>query len=219
MTAVEQALPARIAEELKQLIYSGDLKPGERLNEAALAIRMGTSRGPIREAIRIITGFGLVIPVANKGVYVREISVREMVEISDLRALVFGFAAGLTAEARTTRDCHAFETQIHDMDDAANNADSNRYYQLNLEFHQRIVQLCGSSRTQSLYNEFVRDLHLFRRQNFNNPNNMAKSNFEHRRICEAIVAGNKAEATKFAEEHIHAGCQRMLRMAEIHPAD
>ncbi len=44
-----------IVTELKQLIYTGEFKPGERLNEAALALRMGTSRGPIREAIRILT--------------------------------------------------------------------------------------------------------------------------------------------------------------------
>ncbi len=44
----EQGLPVFVAEQLKQLIYSGELKPGERLNEAALALRMGTSRGPVR---------------------------------------------------------------------------------------------------------------------------------------------------------------------------
>ena len=56
----EQGLPVFVADQLKQLIYNGELKPGERLNEAALALRMGTSRGPVREAIRMLTGLGLV---------------------------------------------------------------------------------------------------------------------------------------------------------------
>jgi DNA-binding GntR family transcriptional regulator len=94
----EQGLPIFVADELKQLIYTGVFKPGERLNEAALALRMGTSRGPIREAIRMLTGLGIVKAVVNRGVFVRQISVREMLEIYELRALVFGFAAERATE-------------------------------------------------------------------------------------------------------------------------
>jgi DNA-binding GntR family transcriptional regulator len=54
---------------------------------------MGVSRGPIREAIRILAGSGLVTAVINKGVFVRKISVREMLEVYELRAVIFGFAA------------------------------------------------------------------------------------------------------------------------------
>ena len=96
--ATTESLPRSIAEQLKQLIYAGEFKAGDRLNEAALAVRMGTSRGPIREAIRILTGTGLVTPVVNRGVFVRQVSLREMLEIYDLRALVFGFAAARAAE-------------------------------------------------------------------------------------------------------------------------
>src|SRR3954466_16265247 len=94
----EQGLPATIAEQIKRLIYAGEFKPGDRLNEAALAVRMGTSRGPIREAIRILTGNGLVTPVVNRGVCVRKVSIQEMLEIYDLRAIVFGFAAERACE-------------------------------------------------------------------------------------------------------------------------
>lgn len=87
------ALSEGIVSELKQLIYTGEFKPGERLNEAALALRMGTSRGPIREAIKVLAGLGIVTAVANRGVYVRQLSLREMVEIYELRALMFGYAA------------------------------------------------------------------------------------------------------------------------------
>ena len=58
--AVAASFAQSTAEQLKQWIYTGELQPGERLNEAALALRMGTSRGPVREAIRILSGLGLV---------------------------------------------------------------------------------------------------------------------------------------------------------------
>ena len=66
----EQGLPVFVAEQLKQLIYSGELKPGERLNEAALALRMGTSRGPIREAFRLLESDGLLALHTNRGAMV-----------------------------------------------------------------------------------------------------------------------------------------------------
>lgn len=212
--ATELSLPEKIAEELKQLIYAGDLLPGERLNEAGLAVRMGTSRGPIREAIKMLSGFGLVTPVPNRGMYVRQLSVREMVEISDLRALVFGFAAGHAAEERSEKDCRELLRVLDEMDAAAASEDDDLYYRLNLVLHGLIVGLSNSERTKRLYGDFVRELHLFRRQNFSNRSNMFKSNMEHRQIVEAIVRGDKHGAARAAEQHILEGCQRMLRMAD-----
>ncbi|AHG64606.1 GntR family transcriptional regulator [Advenella mimigardefordensis] len=204
-------IPMRIAEELRHLIYAGQIKPGERLNEAVLAQRMGTSRSTIREAIRSLLGFGLVTAVPNRGAYVRQLSVREMVEISDLRALVFGFAAGLAAEHRSASESELLRDIVEQMDQAAEAGDMDGYYHLNLSFHAHIVGLARSERTERLYNDFVKELHLFRRQNFDNVGNMRRSNAEHRSIYEAIAKGDKTGATRCAEQHILAGCQRMLR--------
>lgn len=207
----DQSLPHQVAENIKEMIYSGAIRPAERLNEVALAAGMGVSRGPVREAIRILTGFGLVTPVLNRGVYVRELSVGEMVEISELRALVFGFIAGSVAELRSPRDVDKLASLMKSLDAASLQSDGARYYRLNLEFHAALVALCGSKRAARVYSDFVKELHLFRRQNFDNAGNMRQSQKEHRRIYEAIAAGSKVEAARQAEQHILAGCQRMLR--------
>lgn len=209
--ASTQTLPLQVAESLKEMIYSGEVKPGERLNEVALAARMNVSRGPIREAIRILTGFGLVTPVLNRGVYVREMTVSEMVEISELRAVVFAFIAGMAAEQRSDKDVEQLRSLVEEMGAAAEESDSDEYYRLNLLFHSAVTSLCGSKRAVRVYSDFVKELHLFRRQNFDNARNMRKSQSEHRRIYEAIAAGNKGDAARQAQEHILAGCQRMLR--------
>lgn len=211
-----EGLSRQIAEQLKQLIYAGEFKAGDRLNEAALAVRMGTSRGPIREAIRILTGTGLVTPVVNRGVFVRKVTVKEMLEIADLRALVFGFAAAQACDHLTDKDRAAFEALLDGMDAAAQEADSNLYYELNVRFHQMILALSHHQRAQQLYDGFVKELHLYRRQNFNAPGNMRRSNVEHRRIYDAIASGNAAKAKQYAEEHIQSGRQRMLALADEH---
>lgn len=209
-----QGLPRMIADQLQQLIYGGEFKAGDRLNEAALAVRMGTSRGPIREAIRILAGTGLVTPVVNRGVFVRQVSMKEMLEIYDLRALVFGFAAEAAAGQITDVHRRRFEALLDQMDVAAQAGDSGLYYRLNLDFHELILVLSNSQRAHRLYDGYVKELHLYRRQNFNVPANMRGSNTEHRRIYEAIASGSATRAKAEAEDHIKAGRQRLLALAD-----
>ena len=206
-----QDLPSWVAEQLKQWIYTGELQPGERLNEAALALRMGTSRGPVREAIRILSGLGLVTAVVNRGVFVRQFSLREMLETYELRALMFGFGAEHAHEHLSEADKQAFEALLQGMDEACEHEDGNRYYELNLRFHQLIMRLSGNQRAQAAYDDYVKELHLFRRQYFNAPGNMRRSNTEHRQIYEAIVKGAGNKARQVAEKHVLQGRERLMR--------
>ena len=206
----EQGLAQTIAEQLQALIHGGDVLPGERLNEAALALRMGTSRGPIREAIRILSGIGLVTAVPNRGVFVRQISVREMLEIYELRALLFGFAAQQAAEHLSDADRLEFEQLLAGMDAACEAGDGQRYYLLNLRFHALLMAQCHNRRAQQAYEDHVKELHLFRRSYFNATLNMRRSNNEHRRIFEAVAQGATERANKLAQAHVLQGRQRLL---------
>lgn len=206
----QQGLAHGISEQLQRLIYSGEIAPGERLNEAALALRMGTSRGPIREAIRMLTGIGLVMAVPNRGVFVRQISVREMLEIYELRALLLGFAAEQAAEHLSEADRQQFEQLLDGMDAACEADDGQRYYQLNLQFHALLMAQCRNQRAQQAYEDHVKELHLYRRRYFDASGNMRRSNKEHRQIFEAIAKGAADRANKLAQAHVLQGRQRLL---------
>lgn len=214
-TRPEQGLAHGISEQLQQLIYSGDIAPGERLNEAALALRMGTSRGPIREAIRMLTGIGLVVAVLNRGVFVRQISVREMLEIYALRALLFGFAAQQAAEHLGDEDRREFEQLLDGMDAACEAGDGQRYYVLNLRFHALVMAQCHNQRAQQAYEDHAKELHLYRRRYFDAKANMRRSNAEHRRIFEAIAQGTAERANKLAQAHVLQGRQRLLATLDV----
>jgi len=211
----QQGLAHGICEQLQQLIYSGEIAPGERLNEAALALRMGTSRGPIREAIRMLTGIGLVLAVPNRGVFVRQISVREMLEIYELRALLLGFAAQQAAEHLSEADRREFEQLLDGMDAACEADDGQRYYQLNLRFHALLMAQCRNQRAQQAYEDHVKELHLYRRRYFDASINMRRSNKEHRQIFEAIAKGAADRANKLAQAHVLQGRQRLLSTLEV----
>ena len=214
-TRPEQGLAHGISEQLQQLIYSGDIAPGERLNEAALALRMGTSRGPIREAIRMLTGIGLVVAVLNRGVFVRQISVREMLEIYALRALLFGFAAQQAAEHLGDEDRREFEQLLDGMDAACEAGDGQRYYVLNLRFHALVMAQCHNQRAQQAYEDHAKELHLYRRRYFDAKANMRRSNAEHRRLFEAIAQGTAERANKLAQAHVLQGRQRLLATLDV----
>lgn len=203
-------LPQSIVAELKQLIYTGEFKPGERLNEAALALRMGTSRGPIREAVRVLAGLGIVTSVPNKGVFVRQLTLREALELYELRALVFGFAAERACDHLTEVHRRTFEKLLAGMDTACEQGEGTKYYELNLQFHALILELSSNRRAQQAYDDYVKELHLIRRKYFNIPGNMRRSNVEHRAIYDAIASGSANKARAAAERHVQAGRIRLM---------
>jgi DNA-binding GntR family transcriptional regulator len=205
-----QPLAANIAERLERLIHEGGIKPGERLNEATLATQMGTSRGPIREAIRVLTGMGLVTPVANRGVFVRQVSVAEMLEIYDLRAVVFGFACERATEFMTAARLKTLNSLVTQMEAAAKAGKGALYYEINLRFHATLLEFSNNRRAAQTYDDCVKELHLFRRPAFNYAAKMTRSNAEHRAILEAMASGKGAEARKRAEQHVLSGRQRLL---------
>src|SRR5688572_15121350 len=80
------SLSSVVQEELERMILSGELRPGATLSDAALPPRLGVSRGPLREAFRMLEEAGLVRTEKNRGVFVRDLPVEEAIEIFELRA-------------------------------------------------------------------------------------------------------------------------------------
>lgn len=142
--------------------------------------------------------------------FVRELSVRQMLEVYELRALVFGFAAELAAERAAIVDKRELEKLLAAMEKARVAEDGTRYYELNLRFHATIVALSGNERACRTYDDYVKELHLFRRRYFDAPGNMRRSNQQHRQLYKAISAGSGARARKVASRHVMEGRERLL---------
>ena len=83
----EHSLTAVVQHEIERMILSGELGPGERLNEKAVADALKVSRGPVREACRALAKMGLLELVPNRGVLVRQVSRREAEDLYDELAL------------------------------------------------------------------------------------------------------------------------------------
>jgi DNA-binding GntR family transcriptional regulator len=90
-----------VAKAINRMIVAGEFPQGARLNEVELAARFGVSRGPVREALRSIERDGLVVAIANRGVFVRAIDNQAASEIYDLRAALFSMAGYWRRALRT----------------------------------------------------------------------------------------------------------------------
>lgn len=207
-------LAVRVAAHLERLIADGRVAAGERINEAALADRLGVSRAPVREALRGLEARGLLTKQANRGTFVRELTVKEMLDIFEMRALLMGYAAERAAELFNAERGAALSALLERMDAATHDGDGEAYYRLNLEYHKTILAYSGNRRAVQVYDELEKDLQRFRRHYFDFVSNMVKSNAEHRAVFEAMQGGDGTRARTLAENHVQQGKLRVLKTLE-----
>jgi phosphonate utilization transcriptional regulator len=204
-----RSLPMLVQQELERMILQGELAVGERLNESALALRFGVSRGPIREALRGLEEAGLLRMEKNRGVFVREISVAEADEIYDVREALEELIGRRLAKGIAAKQLSQLNSLLVDMDAATKRRDLDRYHPLNLRFHDLLVEFTGNSKLIATYRRLINELHLFRRRGLGAGGGLPVSNDEHRAIVRAIEAGNAEAAAKALRDHVRASRQRM----------
>lgn len=200
-------------QEIERLITIGALTPGERLNENALANQLGISRGPIREACRALAVQGLVQLIPNRGVFIRTLSEEDAGAVYELRAGIFGYAGMLlTTRLDTTQIAH-LEELVAEMQAAAQAQDFDRYYPLNLEFHDYLVTATGNPRLVETYRDLVRQLHLFRTRGLLTYHGMGDSNAEHQVIVDALKSRDPNRAFEAMSGHVLTARDRTLSKA------
>lgn len=197
-----ESLTSLVRRELEHMIEVGELKAGDRLNENALALKLGVSRGPVREACRGLEQSGLVQVIVNRGVFVREISNRQAWELCEIRASLYGLAGRLLAACVDAAQVATLRGLIDEMAGAAEREELNVFYPLNLRFHEAIVAFSDNARLGALCTSVHRETHLFRRRTLDMPGRMKLSNAEHRRIVDAIEAQDGEAAQRELERHV-----------------
>ena len=200
-----RSLSSVLEGEIERLILSGEIAPGRKINENQLAVRFGTSRGPIREALRTLEGAGLVETIPNRGAFVRSMSVDEVREIYEVRAALFALAGRLVAERAVPATVEALDGFIQRMEQAAQAHDFESYYPLNLAFHA-----CGNATLARQYRTFVQRLTLFRARSLVQGGGLNVSNREHREMVEAIRARDPEWAHQAHWRHVANSRNRLL---------
>jgi phosphonate utilization transcriptional regulator len=209
------SLPGLVQAEIEQLILRGELAIGQRINESDLALRFGMSRGPIREALRALEESRLVRSEKNRGVFVREVSVREADEIYDVREALDQLIGQRVAERATPEQLRDMQAVVAAMDDATAVQDVKCYHALNLNFHDLLVDFAGNARLTETYRLLTKGLLLFRLRGLQDGGGFSVSNTEHKAVVEAIAARDSARAGRLLRRHAAESRARMHKAAAI----
>jgi DNA-binding GntR family transcriptional regulator len=208
------SLAVRVERAVAQWIFKGELSAGQKLTEQEVVERLGVSRGPIREAFRALADVGLLQIEQNRGAFVRKIDLEEAIEIHDIYSALEELATRSAARRLSSAQIEELKSLVESMDAAAEAEDLDRFYALNLSFHQRLVEGSGNRRLLSIYNRLLNELHLFRRFGLMQRGEMQRSNHEHHQILEKIAAGNPDGAAEAMRSHTSERRRKMLLGSE-----
>ncbi|MGJ7537620.1 MULTISPECIES: phosphonate utilization associated transcriptional regulator [unclassified Variovorax] len=203
------SLPMLMQEEIERLIMTGELPVGSRINESELSQRFNTSRGPIREALRALEEAGLVRNEKNRGVFVREIAFEEADEIYELREALEEIIGRRVALAIRPDAVERLRAMLDAMRSAAQAQDVEQYAQLNLQFHEILLDTAGSKKLTETYKRLVKELHLFRMRALDSGGGLRVSADEHRDIVDAIASGDPDTAGRALRQHVAGSRARM----------
>ncbi len=214
--AARATLAGEVRSEIERMIVEGDLAAGEKLNELVLSTAMGVSRGTVREAIRSLANSGLIDLIANRGAFVHETTLAEVRNLYDLRGAIFAMAcssaASRVADGDEPRLVRGMDDNLDRMRDALKDNDTKAYYALNIVFHDMLMAAAGNPKAKTIYDNLVKEMHLFRRRGLSIATNIARSIDEHEVIRAAVAAGEAEAARNAALDHIRSGLGRYMKM-------
>lgn len=191
-----------VYEELKLQILTGKIAPGARMMEVELAESMGVSRTPVREAIRKLEKEGLVTIEPRRGAYASRISVKDMVDILEVRQDMEGLAAYLASYRMNPNQMKKLEEISDEYDKAVKDGNMADMIKYDSAFHNLIVESCNNSILMMMINQLQELVLRFRYIYYDNFKRAEKMPEEHRIIMDAIREGRANEARGAADAHI-----------------
>jgi DNA-binding GntR family transcriptional regulator len=200
-----RALYEEVAERLRQLIYDGELAPGSFVDERALVERFGTSRTPLREALKVLHAEGLVRLTPRRGSWVAgELTPQDLDEIFPLMSLLEGLCAYEAVKKATADGVRRLEELHARLERHAAAGDAARYYAENYDFHEALQQLAANPYLSRAVSELRRFLRLLRGRQLRVPGRMEASLAEHRRLMRAVRRRDPDEAQRVMRAHLLA---------------
>ncbi len=184
-------------------VQDGTLRPGDRINEAAIARQLGISRGPVREAMTRLDNEGLVIRRPRRGAVVAEFTPKDLDDIVAVRQVVEGYAARCACQLLTPSDISDLESLIAAMHTSALAGQWTETATLNARFHQTVVRIADNR----LLHKFWQSLHplgwlLAPTVSPHKPHDPDDLRARHEALLAALQAGDPDQAEAAFRQHV-----------------
>ena len=184
-------LPLRdvVFNTLREAILKGELKPGERLMELQLAAKLGVSRTPIREAIRMLEQEGLAVTIPRKGAEVAKMTEKDMEDVLQIRDALDELAASIACEQMTKEQLDTLTETMHEFEESTKSKDLKKIAAADVQFHDIIYQATGNPKLVNMLNNL---------DERNYPTLMR----EHSEIVEGLMTKDKGRVTEAMHKHV-----------------
>lgn len=193
----------RVLEFLRDGILNSQFAPGQRLVESDLSRELGVSRGSLREAFRRLSAEGLIQLVPNRGAVVRRLSLRETMELFQIRRELEGLAARLAAiNIGDPEVQEAFSAAIVPIWNEEPRLSSVAYLDENKQFHDAVMAASGNTQLIVVSQQLQLPLIMSQLSNVLTAEILRESVCEHRLIADAVLAGKSAEAEAAMRKHL-----------------
>lgn len=207
---VRESLGPQVAAGLREAIVAGEMPAGARLIEAELAERYGVSRGPIRDAFRILQAEGLV-EGARQGVVVTGIAATDINELYSLRGALEGLALNRLMQTSGVQ-LGALEAAVTRMQYAADAGDLENFGLADIEFHNTICVLSGHRRLADVWEQYKEIMMALLRQTiFAKNHDLQASSEKHLALFRLIRDGDPVAAGAELTAHLEGSRQRMVQ--------
>lgn len=202
---MEEYLPLRevVFRTLRNAIVRGELAPGERLLEVTLARRLGVSRTPIREAIRMLELEGFVVMVPRKGAEVARITVNDLIDALEVRAALEELAAGLACQRIDEDGRQALKSACDDFTKAVKSRVVPDIVDADVAFHNVVMEITHNRKLINTSQGLREQVYRYRVEYVKDFSCHDKLVSEHQELTEAILKGDADKAKAVTRKHIY----------------
>lgn len=204
-----KVIKASILNSIKVDIISQVLKPGQLVHEDELASRYGISRTPIREILRTLEHEDLVKIVPKVGIFVSELTAKDIEEVLEIRTSLEPAAARAAASRATEKQLDTFRQIDNQLTIAVENQDSIISFEADRQLHDLILVAAGNERSRRIINGLMGQIFRIRFISRHKPGRIETTVAEHKRIVAAILNRLPEEAENAMRSHL-ANTRKLL---------
>lgn len=213
----QRTLSDYVADQLRKAILSDKIKPGQRLIEQELAENMQTSRGPVRDALKILESEGLVSRQSHRGAFVTELNREDIFEIYTLREALERLALQYIISNATEEQIEELGKIVEEMENLANlDYSQEEATDLDLEFHYTLCKISGHQRVLNGWVALSTQIRLvLLKHRLGNPkDHRIRSVTWHARIVDSLRERDQGRAEKELQKHMAASLEWLGNQAE-----
>ena len=197
-------LPLRdvVFHTLREAILKGELKPGERLMELQLASKLGVSRTPIREAIRMLELEGLAVTMPRKGAEVAKMTEKDMEDVLQIRKALDELAVGLACDNMGEGELKDLFVALKNFEESTRSGDVKQIAQADVEFHDAIYHAADNPKLVNMLNNLREQMYRYRVEYLKNESVYPRLVQEHQEIYEGLKRKDKETVVEIVSHHV-----------------